>query len=429
MTEHRSLTYGNPIPQDWLDAIQQFISTYLSPNAIVTVLNTNTVQVAATTDNGQIGIAINGRWRFNTAAVNATHPGGSAGTYNLWATASDNSFTIGPPEVDSTVYTFAIQILPVGNSPATALFRQIGSVMWNGTAITDANLLFDDPTVHGANVPGDLIFSANAARPGALLCDGSSYLRTTYPALFAALGGASSPYGFADGTHFNVPDFRGRSIIGVGTGTYSGASARALGGAGGEETHSLTAAESGVPAHTHPSGGAISGTTSGGVTSTGTTGTGTTGAGTTATSTTGTGTTGGGTTGTGTTGNDSPDHAHLSGAGNGFLDVTGVDGFVNITVGGGQFGYQLSTQGANTRHTHSVPGLSIPGLSVPGLSIPALTVAGLTIPGLSIPALTVPPLTLSGASDPSTPANSAAAASSAHNTMPPWGAAYIYIKT
>ena len=41
---------------------------------------------------------------------------------------------------------------------------------------------------------------------GWLPCDGTSYLRTAYPALFTALGTA---HGAADGTHFNVPDMRG----------------------------------------------------------------------------------------------------------------------------------------------------------------------------------------------------------------------------
>lgn len=44
---------------------------------------------------------------------------------------------------------------------------------------------------------------------GTLFCDGSSLLRTTYATLFAAIGTA---FGTADGTHFNIPDHRGRFI-------------------------------------------------------------------------------------------------------------------------------------------------------------------------------------------------------------------------
>lgn len=393
MTKHRALVYGATIPQDFLDAIQEFISTYISDTAVATVLNTNTVQIAAAIDNGQVSIGINGRWRFNTAAVNAVHPGGASGIYNLFATAADNSFTIGPPEIDSTVYTFAIQILPIGSSPGTALFRQIGTVQWNGTAITDVNLLLDDPATRGTLMPGDIIWSAASSRTGALLADGSAVSRTTFAALFNLIG---TTYGAGNGsTTFNLPDFRGRTIIGVGLGTGL-ATTRAIATNGGEENHTLAAAESGIPAHTHPAA-TVAGTTAGGSTGTGSTGTGTTGA---------------GTTGGATTGNDSPDHAHLSGGGNGFLDVTGVDGFVNITIGGGQFGYQLSTQGANTRHTHSVPGLSVPGLSVPALSIPALTVPSQGVTGTTS----------------SIPAATATAAASSHNNMQPWATGYIFLK-
>ena len=47
---------------------------------------------------------------------------------------------------------------------------------------------------------------------GYLLCNGSSLLRASYPALFNAIGVI---YGAADGTHFNLPDFRDRMLIGA----------------------------------------------------------------------------------------------------------------------------------------------------------------------------------------------------------------------
>ncbi|MCX9024602.1 MAG: phage tail protein [Candidatus Methanoperedens sp.] len=54
-------------------------------------------------------------------------------------------------------------------------------------------------------------FGGTTAPTGYLLCDGTSYLRTDYPALFANIGTA---HGAADGTHFNVPDYRGRFLRG-----------------------------------------------------------------------------------------------------------------------------------------------------------------------------------------------------------------------
>lgn len=81
---------------------------------------------------------------------------------------------------------------------------------------------------------------------GWLLCDGSAVSRTTYAALFAAI---STTYGAGDGTTtFNLPDPRGRAVIGAGLG--SGLTNRVVAATGGEETHLLTAAE--LPAHNHP---------------------------------------------------------------------------------------------------------------------------------------------------------------------------------
>lgn len=55
----------------------------------------------------------------------------------------------------------------------------------------------------------------SSAPSGYLLCDGSAVNRTTYSALYAIVGNA---YGAGDGsTTFNLPDTRGRLIIGVGT--------------------------------------------------------------------------------------------------------------------------------------------------------------------------------------------------------------------
>jgi microcystin-dependent protein len=64
--------------------------------------------------------------------------------------------------------------------------------------------------------PGDLRLSARQTpSAGWLLCDGSAVSRTTYSALYAAIGTA---YGTGDGsTSFNLPDLRGRVPVGVGT--------------------------------------------------------------------------------------------------------------------------------------------------------------------------------------------------------------------
>jgi microcystin-dependent protein len=47
---------------------------------------------------------------------------------------------------------------------------------------------------------------------GYLLCNGASLLRADYPALFSAIGVV---YGAADGTHFSLPDFRDKMLVGA----------------------------------------------------------------------------------------------------------------------------------------------------------------------------------------------------------------------
>ena len=145
--------------------------------------------------------------------------------------------------------------------------------------------------------PGSIMdFAGTSAPAGFLLCDGSAVSRTTYSALFAAIGVV---WGVGDGsTTFNVPDARGRAAIGAGTGT--GLTTRTVGtGNVGSEAQALTVAQ--LASHQH-----------GGV-----------------------------------TGNDSPDHTHS------YLQYTPSGG---PPAGGGasHFFPSAQTGGASTRHAHSI---------------------------------------------------------------------------
>lgn len=94
--------------------------------------------------------------------------------------------------------------------------------------------------------PGVVMDYAGASIPtGWLNCDGAAVSRTTYAALYNAIG---TTFGAGNGsTTFNLPDGRGRATIGVGTG--SGLTSRTLGAAVGEETHALSTAE--LASHSH----------------------------------------------------------------------------------------------------------------------------------------------------------------------------------
>ena len=98
-----------------------------------------------------------------------------------------------------------------------------------------------------ATITGEIRMWPTAAAPtGWLFCNAASISRSTYSALFAVIG---TTYGSVDGSTFNVPDFRGRVPLGVGTGDATAATAHTLAENEGAETHTLTTAE--MPAHTH----------------------------------------------------------------------------------------------------------------------------------------------------------------------------------
>ena len=100
-----------------------------------------------------------------------------------------------------------------------------------------------------------IIYGGTSAPTGWLFCDGSAISRSTYAALFTAI---ATTYGAGNGsTTFNVPDIRGRVVAGkeasasrltTGTGNIDGGT---LGAVGGNQGHTLTSAQSGLPAHNH----------------------------------------------------------------------------------------------------------------------------------------------------------------------------------
>jgi microcystin-dependent protein len=85
------------------------------------------------------------------------------------------------------------------------------------------------------------MFGGPSIPSGWLVCDGSAVSRTTYSALYAAIG---TYWGVGDNiSTFNLPDFRGRSALGYVNSAVSGITSRAFASRGGEENHVLSQAE------------------------------------------------------------------------------------------------------------------------------------------------------------------------------------------
>lgn len=95
------------------------------------------------------------------------------------------------------------------------------------------------------SLPAGIItqYAGTTAPTGYLMCQGQAVSRSTYAALFVALG---TTYGTGDGsTTFNLPDLQGRVPVGKnGSGTFASLNTK-----GGAETHTLSTAE--MPSHTH----------------------------------------------------------------------------------------------------------------------------------------------------------------------------------
>lgn len=97
---------------------------------------------------------------------------------------------------------------------------------------------------------GSIIPFAGGILPtGWLPCDGRSLAIVDYPNLYAAIGNV---WGSVDSAHFNIPDLRGKTLVGQGTNPGTGTTF-ALGSSGGEEAHAQTLSE--LATHTHADAG------------------------------------------------------------------------------------------------------------------------------------------------------------------------------
>lgn len=240
-----------------------FWATFANKNNNETITGTWTAptggtgsQIATATD---IANAVSGASGTATNLVNGTLK------LSIAAAVAPNPVAVGANNSNSgTAISGSNNVEDVADTSATSSPNKL--VRANASGLIDNGFLTNSlPT-------GSMTMYAAAAAPtGWQLCDGSSLLRAgAFAALFAIIG---TTYGSADGSHFNVPDLRGRVPVGVGTGTGGGTSgtglpaggsaltARSLGSWLGEETHTQTAAEVGT--HTHTVSGGINGLTAG----------------------------------------------------------------------------------------------------------------------------------------------------------------------
>jgi microcystin-dependent protein len=124
-------------------------------------------------------------------------------------------------------------------------WEKVGAVTVEAAVQAATTMYWSVGTMIGTVVP----YVTSDPPDNALACDGTQYNRVDYPVLYAILDSAF----IIDADHFVVPDLRGRTLIGAGSGT--GLTPRVVNASGGEETHTLIGGE--MPVHSHLDAGHI----------------------------------------------------------------------------------------------------------------------------------------------------------------------------
>jgi len=178
--------------------------------------------------------------------------------------ANSATFTSAADTTDNSTLTLSPSSkLKVADAGITATQLATDSVITakiQDGAVTSAKL--DAAAVSVLMPTGSIMpYAGTSAPTGYLFCDGDEYDQTgTYANLFSTIQNTYNTGG-ETANYFRVPDLQGRVIAGrdnmSGTsanrliGTISGLNGDNLGAAGGEEGVTLTAAQSGLPDHTH----------------------------------------------------------------------------------------------------------------------------------------------------------------------------------
>jgi microcystin-dependent protein len=228
-----------------------------------TILADSSVTSAKIADGTIVNADIN-----SAAAIDKTKISGTAVTLSDSATVT--STMVAGTLTGKTLSGSTLSGTTTATSGTIALGTNASAITANGTTISAEEVGYLDgvtaaiQTQINALIPAGTLapYAGSSAPTGWLFCYGQAVNRTgTYASLFSAIG---TSYGAGDGsTTFNLPDLRGRVAAGldnmgsVDAGRLSWQNVLGTVGAAstttddGKETVLLTAAQSGLPAHSH----------------------------------------------------------------------------------------------------------------------------------------------------------------------------------
>ena len=180
----------------------------------------------------------------DVSAASFTFDGQTGGTTKTFVTAVSNSFIANKTGQASSLPSDEFIFNRV--SGTTGVFKINRSNLFNAIAQIPAGSIFP--------------YAGNIEPPYWLLCDGREVLRSVFPELFAVIGHSFGAPPSGTGSHFLIPDLRGRMPLGrdnmggTGANRVTATAADSLGGFGGTESKVIPIQN--LPEHEHDLQGA-----------------------------------------------------------------------------------------------------------------------------------------------------------------------------
>lgn len=182
--QHRTFAREEVYPSYIVNLVFSALSTFAEQFKIEKV-NDTTIRVPASAGDGLAAIAIDGNLRFRESTVQAAHPGGATGTYDIYVTASANDIDISPlPNTDNTDYNFGLVIVAGGATPTIAPgtvdhHRKVGELQWDGAAITSIEQQVDVPDLSWVAPLASPVFTGDPRAPTPAAGDDDTSIATT----------------------------------------------------------------------------------------------------------------------------------------------------------------------------------------------------------------------------------------------------------